>query len=631
MRDSKRLVDGVRVLVGARLVFKHWIECVSPTLLRHRTALVRSHGSDPPPYSFGLASSASASSASAASTLSTTSAPPSSPASSTSSSRAPAPATPEESRAWVSKAIQHAQPDLSEPLSTGWSSSGVPTRDSTAAATSASTVPSFAQNARPVPSTRLGRLAGWTGLAATMAMGAMAERVRHSKIGRLAVTDRSSAAGAPAAASSPPQSSDEMGHHSTDGAVDSIGAAPLRTGDSHEVPLLFGGANSLRLANALCRMRGAALKLGQMLSIQGEEMLPPVLAGALERVRQEAEPMPEWQLRQTLCAELGDGWESRLLDFDPVPLAAASIGQVHRARVCTATTSVEVAVKVQYPGVAQSIDSDLDNLRLLLRSLPSSMLPSGLHLEPLLEAARAELKLETNYEHEAECQTRFRTLLADRPNLAVPRVLPELCSARVLTAELAAGLPVERALVHLTQHQRDWLGFQVMELCLRELFEFRFMQTDPNWSNFLLDIGRRPALTLLDFGACRHFAPAFVEPYRRVVAAAARQDADAVHRHSIQLGFLTGEENDAMREAHVESVLILGEPFRRDRPFDFARQNVSPRIRSHVPTMAKHRLTPPPQEIYSLHRKLSGAFLLCSKLGARVNCHRLLKQYADDA
>jgi len=294
----------------------------------------------------------------------------------------------------------------------------------------------------------------------------------------------------------------------------------------------------------------------------------------------------------------------------------------------SSSSFLEVAVKVQYPGVAQSIDSDLDNLRTLLRTLPS-MLPAGLYVEPLLEAARAELKLETDYHHEAACQTRFRALLSDRPNLAVPRVLPELSTARVLTAELATGMPVERALLHLTQHQRDWLGFQVMELCLRELFEFRFMQTDPNWSNFLLDIGRRPALTLLDFGACRSFAPTFVEPYRRVVVAAAERNAELVHRHSVELGFLTGEENEAMREAHVESVLILGEPFRLDQPFDFARQNVSPRIRSHVPTMAKHRLTPPPQEIYSLHRKLSGAFLLCSKLGARVNCHRLLKQYAE--
>jgi len=206
---------------------------------------------------------------------------------------------------------------------------------------------------------------------------------------------------------------------------------------------------------------------------------------------------------------------------------------------------------------------------------------------------------------------------------------------RVLVMEHVDGTSVgDDAINRLSQEDRNEIASRVIDLCLHELFVFREMQTDPNWSNFLWNPKTR-LVELVDFGATRSYSPAFIDNWLRLLLAAARQDREGCLRWSLKLGYLTGEENDIMNNAHVESLQLLATPFRADTPQPFAFgpgstwAGVTANIRERIPIMLRHRLTSPPRETYSLNRKLSGAFLLASRLRATVDCKRLWDDIID--
>ena len=388
--------------------------------------------------------------------------------------------------------------------------------------------------------------------------------------------------------------------------------------------VVLSSANTKRLVAKLSRMRGAALKIGQMMSFQDAKMLPPAIQEVLQRVQDRADYMPSWQRNKVLTENLGKDWRDMFQTFEETPIAAASIGQVHRARLRASNggEGKEVAVKIQFPGVADSINSDLDNLSMLLTA--SRLLPKGLYLDKTIKNARTELAWECDYKREGACAARYKRLLADEDDVfVVPNIYPEASGDHVLTMEYMKGVGVTRIL-EFSQDQRDWIGSQILRLCLREIAEFKFMQTDPNWTNFLYNVDSKK-LELLDFGASRDFPPRFVDLYVRLLIAASKLDREAVKKLSEDLGYLTGHESKNMLKAHVDSVLTLAEPFLESAPkiYDFRNQTITDRVRGYIPTMVRERLSPPPEETYSLHRKLSGAFLLCARLGSRVPCRQL--------
>jgi aarF domain-containing kinase len=273
--------------------------------------------------------------------------------------------------------------------------------------------------------------------------------------------------------------------------------------------VITNDANSDRLAKTLCRMRGAALKLGQMLSIQDETLLPQPLAKALEQVRQGADAMPLYQLQAKLKEEFGEDWKDKFVSFSEMPFAAASIGQVHLATITSEDDQDQqqlrkVVVKCQYPGVADSIDSDLNNLSMIVKM--TGMTPPGLFIDEVIRVGREELIVECNYLLEAENQNRFRKLVEEDDELSkakfkVPTVVHELTTANVITTEYCPGGTIDKV-AFLDQEERNRIGRNIMRLTMKELFTWRFMQTDPNWGNFLYDVGTGTTF-LIDFGSAR--------------------------------------------------------------------------------------------------------------------------------
>ncbi|KAI5955764.1 hypothetical protein KGF54_001266 [Candida jiufengensis] len=396
------------------------------------------------------------------------------------------------------------------------------------------------------------------------------------------------------------------------------------SGESMTMKSLFLSPQNIeRMAKKFSKMRGAALKLGQMLSFQDSSILPKEIQQILLRVQNSAHYMPPGQLERVMVGDLGMNWRERLFaSFDDVPIAAASIGQVHTAVTEDLTP---VVVKVQYPGVANSIDSDLNNLLMILTA--SSLLPAGLFLDKTIANARVELKWECDYIREAQNLIRMREFLKDDEVFEVPRVFHNICGEHVLTMEKMKGIEIVKG--NWDQSTRDWIATNIMRLCLLELKEFKFMQTDPNWANFLYN-EQTHKIELLDFGAARDFSEDFITNYVKVLRAAVKKDAKKVEEISHDLGYLTGLESPAMIKAHVDSVMCLGEAFspidNNGQPFNFKKQTITDRVRGNIGLMLNERLAPPPEETYSLHRKLSGVFLLCARLNATVPCEDLFRE-----
>ncbi|KAL1724300.1 ABC1-domain-containing protein [Schizophyllum commune] len=337
--------------------------------------------------------------------------------------------------------------------------------------------------------------------------------------------------------------------------------------------LMMTEANIGRLVSKLSQMRGAALKLGQFMSIQDTHVLPPDLDAVFRRVQDSAHYMPDAQFETVMREALGDDWMSNFASFERVPFAAASIGQVHRAELkasvadasfahrATPEGTIPVAVKVQFPNIARSIASDLGYLRTLLTA--GRLLPKGLFLNKTLEVMKGELADECDYTREAGMARKFSDFVESDSRFMVPWVWSG-STKEVLVMERVNGISIgEERVKRLPKEKRDDIAARVIELCLRELFTWRTMQTDPNWSNFLWDEREDKVCIVLCLFTPKieaHTSPQ--DSWLRLLQAAASGDRDACVRWSTQVGYLTGAEDEVMVDAHVRSMTLLATPFR---------------------------------------------------------------------
>jgi predicted unusual protein kinase regulating ubiquinone biosynthesis (AarF/ABC1/UbiB family) len=409
------------------------------------------------------------------------------------------------------------------------------------------------------------------------------------------------------------------------GGVVAEGARRIAAGDRPRMnDLLLTPANAARVADQLAHLRGAAMKLGQMISMDAGDILPSELTQILARLRDNAHHMPPAQLDRVLTQEWGRDWRRRFRHFQAHPIAAASIGQVHRAELPGGRV---LAIKVQYPGVAGSIDADVDNVATLLRV--SGLLPRELDVAPLLAEAKRQLHEEADYARELAMLGRYRALVGDDPAYLVPAAATELSTPRLLAMDFVAGEPIE-ALAGRSQEERDGAAKALVALVLRELFAWGLMQTDPNFANYRwqAETGR---LVLLDFGAARDIRPETRRGYHALLMAGLGGDRDAVRQAAIAAGFL-GEAAAARHGATVDRMIdiILAE-LNRPGPFDFGDRAFLTVVREEAKVMAGDRATwhLPPIDTLFVQRKVSGTALLCARLQARADVRDMIEQYRD--
>lgn len=386
--------------------------------------------------------------------------------------------------------------------------------------------------------------------------------------------------------------------------------------------MMLTPGNVARVADRLSHLRGAAMKLGQMISMDAGDMLPAELAEIMARLRDNAHRMPPRQLQQVLARQWGQDWRKRFARFGATPIAAASIGQVHRA---VTPDGRDLAIKVQYPGVRESIDADVDNVATLLRV--SNLLPRELDIAPLLAEAKKQLREEADYVREGRYLTLFGELLVDSPDYVIPVLDNEFTTDQVLAMSFVEGKAIE-TLVEAPQETRDAAMRLLFKLVMRELFEFGIVQSDPNFANYRYQPETRQ-LVLLDFGATRQVDAKIAAGYRRLITAALNGDRDAVREEAAATGFV-GEAAVNKHRNRIDAMIdvIVGE-LNRPGMFDFGDRGFVNILRDQGMDVAADRTSwhIPPTDLLFVQRKISGMALLAARLKARIDIRGLVAEH----
>ncbi|AOW77739.1 ABC transporter [Colwellia sp. PAMC 20917] len=380
--------------------------------------------------------------------------------------------------------------------------------------------------------------------------------------------------------------------------------------------------NAISITKRLAHMRGAAMKLGQLLSMDAGELLPIEWEPILSRLRQEADPMPKAQLLKTLAASWSKDWHQQFSYFSFTPIASASIGQVHRA---TLKDGRQLAIKVQYPGVRESIDSDIDNVMNLLKL--SGVLPKHIDLTSVLAEAKAQLKAEANYLQEAEFLNIYRENLGNDPRFIVPFVVDELTDKNILTMEYIEGSPITD-ISNMSAGIVDLVCSQLMDLTYQELFTHKLMQSDPNFANFLYQSDTQK-IVLLDFGACRQLSQHTSIHYLAMADAMQRQDNNDMRSALYSLGLVDNNMSDTAIDIVVKTCFEASYCLQSNTGYNLKKQQLIKRIREvSMPLITdKTAIASPIFEVALVNRKITGMILLANKLGATLDFKSALAPY----
>ncbi len=379
--------------------------------------------------------------------------------------------------------------------------------------------------------------------------------------------------------------------------------------------------NAVRMVERSAELRGAFTKLVQMLSMR-DDLLPTEALDVLAAARSSVPPMPYRVIREQVRAELGKSPEQLFARFEREAFAAASLGQVHRAELGDGRT---VAVKVQYPKVHETVEQDLENIRTLLALLTRigrDLMKKRVDTSGVVRELEERLREEIDYRHEARNIERFAALFADDDEIAIPEVVRERSSGRVLTMTFLEGYPLaEVATPGVDQELRDWVATKYFRTVCRQILCFGVLHTDPQPANYL--VTHHPRLGILDFGSIREFPEPMRRAYLRLSRGLLAGDAAEMIAACRTLDYLHAEDSGDGVVAILENLL---QPILVDREYDFREFKSLDRAVEAAGVAMENGITRTPGHRVFLVRALIGIETYVRQLGTVANWRRIFEE-----
>ncbi len=385
--------------------------------------------------------------------------------------------------------------------------------------------------------------------------------------------------------------------------------------------LITSKENIDRFVRHLSKMRGASMKVGQLLSLEAGDLLSNDALKILSQLRDQAFAMPTSQLRDVLKKNWGTNFMQLFKEFDPHPIAAASIGQVHK---CVIKNNEIVAIKIQYPGVKNSIDSDIKNLGFLIKA--TGILPPKIDLYSLLEIAKNQLHEEADYELEAKNLNKFKYLIKSK-NFDIPAIHKDLCTKNILTMQYKSGIPIDK-IGSYSQDKKNKIFYKLMELLFDEILDFGFIQTDPNYSNFLYN-QENNKIILLDFGATQKISAKVCNQFKKLLIDTWNNDHIKIRKSLYDLGILHDTFPKKIETIFLDLFYEVTYPIREKKLYNFDQTDIIVKIKNNFQEFLKFQniLQIPPSDILFIQRKIGGLFFLGKLLKVEIDLNKILKKY----
>ena len=386
------------------------------------------------------------------------------------------------------------------------------------------------------------------------------------------------------------------------------------------------------ITEELGQLKGTMMKIGQGLSMYGEHFLPKKANEILKGLQSSSPPLNWESIETTLEKELGMKAFNDL-DIEEEALAAASLGQVHKATI--KKTSEVIALKVQYPGVEEAIQSDIKNLKRVFNL--SKIFPSELKFDLIFQEIQSMLLNELDYTKELHWTQAVYRNLKDDDRYLVPKSYPEFCTKKIIATKYIEGVGVDSKKVkNLSQEKRNQIGYAFLEHYFNELFVYQTVQTDPHLGNYKIHITKsnKPKLVLLDFGAMKEVPDHFAIPFKKLIHSALNGKRKGLIEVAETMGYLKPDDPEELIQNYVDLCNLIVEPFStkhlepceyitKNKEYIWNKTTLPKRTTALGTKIAKSfKLRTPPKESLFLDRKLGGTFIFLSVIG--------FKSYADE-